>query len=235
MNLTQEQIAQIENAPILFEWEIIVPFGPTVPIIRLILSLVFFAVFIGLGIYTTAYFPFFTCAISIPVSIQFFVMADNHYHYYLTRYGYYYTRYQKVPEFGYKLTAIFMVLGVIVAIVGTMVIGPMAFVGGGMFLLTGILGKGLPLGPDMTRNYRKIDPKLKYVMFIITEKRKISIKTDPLRTRNNLHLNYPETEKEKIISVFSKILSNPEIYRVKDEDSYLEHPKFEELIKNKVE
>ncbi|MFM2475922.1 hypothetical protein [Celerinatantimonas sp. MCCC 1A17872] len=235
MNLTQEEKAKIESAPILYEWETLGYIERRIRIVRLILSITIFFFFLGCAIYTELYITFIILAIVMSFGTQFFMLADYQYHYYLTRYGYYYTSYQKVPEFGYKLTAIFMVLGVIVAIVGTMVVGPMAFVGGGMFLLTGILGKGLPLGPDMTRNYGKINPEFKYVMFVIIKQRRLSIKTDPLRTRENIYLNYPEAQKEKIISVFSKILSNPETYRLKDEDDYYEHPKFKELMKNKVE
>ncbi|MFM2475912.1 hypothetical protein [Celerinatantimonas sp. MCCC 1A17872] len=233
--ITAEEKAKIESAPLLYEWEILLPLGPNMHKVRLIYALTVFILFLGSAIYFNGNIYLIISAIIIPSAIQFFMWADYQYHYYLTRYGYYYTSYQKVPEFGYKLTAIFMVLGVIVAIVGTMVIGPMAFVGGGMFLLTGILGKGLPLGPDLTRNYGKINPEFKYVMFVIIKQRRLSIKTDPLRTRENIYLNYPEAQKEKIISVFSKILSNPETYRLKDEDDYYEHPKFKELMKNKVE
>ncbi|MFM2475910.1 hypothetical protein [Celerinatantimonas sp. MCCC 1A17872] len=233
--ITEEEKAKIEMPPLLYEWEILLPLGPNMHKFRLIFSLTAFFFLIGCGIYADELIFFTILAIFIPPIFQFFVGADYQSHYYLTRYGYYYTHYQKVPEFGYKLTAIFMVLGVIVAIVGTIVIGPMAFVGGGMFLLTGILGKGLPLGPDMTRNYGKINPEFKYVMFVIIKQRQLSIKTDPLRTRENIYLNYPEAQKEKIISVFSKLLSNPKTYGVKDEDDYYEHPKFKELMKNKVE
>ncbi|MFM2475914.1 hypothetical protein [Celerinatantimonas sp. MCCC 1A17872] len=235
MNLTEEKISQIENAPILFEWETLVPLGPNMHKFRLIFSLTAFFFLIGCGIYADELIFFTILAIFIPPTFQFFVGADYQYHYYLTRYGYYYTSYQKVPEFGYKLTAIFMVLGVIVAIVGTMVIGPMAFVGGGMFLLTGILGKGLPLGPDMTKHYNAFHFEFKYILFLVIETKKIWLTTEPMKTDYTICLYYSSKYQKEIISVLTKILSSSEIYRVKTTDDWAEHPRFKELKENKID
>ncbi|MFM2475916.1 hypothetical protein [Celerinatantimonas sp. MCCC 1A17872] len=235
MNLTQEQIAQIENAPILYEWETLGYPGKHMHRVRLILSIAMFFFFLGCAIYTELYITFIIVAIVMSFGTQFFMLADYQYHYYLTRNGYYYTSYQKVPEFGYKLTAIFMVLGVVVAIVGTMVIGPMAFVGGGMFLLTGILGKGLPLGPDLTREYNEFHSDFKYILFIITEKNQISINTNPMRIRLTDMINYPPEEQDKLISILCKILLKPEIYYVKNDDEYVNHPRIKELVESQVD
>ncbi|MFM2475920.1 hypothetical protein [Celerinatantimonas sp. MCCC 1A17872] len=233
--ITAEEKAKIESAPLLYEWEILVPLGPNMHKFRLIFSLTAFFFLIGCGIYADELIFFTILAIFIPPIFQFFVGADYQYHYYLTRYGYYYTHYQKVPEFGYKLTAIFMVLGVIVAIVGTFVVGPMAFVGGGMFLLTGILGKGLPLGPDMTRNYKIINPKFKHVLFVMEARSQLWIKTDPMQIKYNYTINYSKSDEKKIINIFTKILSNPETYHIKSDEEFSKHPRAQELIKNRID
>ncbi|MFM2475918.1 hypothetical protein [Celerinatantimonas sp. MCCC 1A17872] len=233
--ITAEEKAKIENAPLLYEWEILLPLGPNMHKVRLIYALTVFILFLGSAIYFNGNIYLIISAIIIPPAIQFFMWADYQYHYYLTRYGYYYTSYQKVPEFGYKLTAIFMVLGVIVAIVGTMVVGPVAFVGGGMFLLTGILGKGLPLGPDLTRNYKIINPKFKHVLFVMEERSQLWIKTDPMQRKYNYIIDYSKTDEQKLINIFTKILSNPETYHIKSDEEFSKHPRAQELIKNRID
>lgn len=232
--ITAEEKAKIESAPILYEWETLAYSGKHTHKIQLIFTLTTFFFLIGCGIYADELIFFTILAIFIPPTFQFFVFADYQYHYYLTCHGYYYTHYQKVPEFGYKLTAIFMVLGVVVAIVGTIVVGPVAFVGGGMFLLTGILGKGLPLGPDLTKIYSPLPYKFKYAIFVITDYQRIAIDTDPMQIKYSCILNCPKEKFEVVLTILKKNISECEIYYVKDEDEFINHPKSMDLTKNRV-
>lgn len=166
--MVDEEIEKkIESAPSLLNWEINVPFHTEKAriLFTLFIFLVFFLILLGTSIYEFDWYIFVPClflTLLMPWVIYSVMFAEYLYSYKITEYGYFCSFYQQSPKVVHYISSFVMVVGGAVAILGFLLIGPKAFVGGGIFLLVGLVS-----GKKICGLQRRLFIKILKMMFNI--------------------------------------------------------------------
>ncbi|MFM2475915.1 hypothetical protein [Celerinatantimonas sp. MCCC 1A17872] len=234
MNLDDRK-SKIDSAAALLEWKIIVPYHTEKVrrLMTLFIFLVFFTILIVTGyIYKDLVGIIFLAVTTILMSwiMYFVIMANYLYSYKFTKYGYVYEHYQQVPRIMYYIAHFVMATGGIVAIVGFIVVGPKAFIGGGIFLLIGLAAGKKNMIPSPKITYKDFKDGEEYYIFDIQDENKIIIISNPFNFRNYHSINVDNNVKDKVNKEIKKLAKNCEYYKSNSFIEACNHPKYCEAI-----
>ncbi|WP_115718821.1 hypothetical protein [Gallaecimonas mangrovi] len=233
--VNEEIERKIQSAPSILEWKIIVPYHTEKVrrLMTLFIFLVFFTILIVTGyVYKDLVGITFLAVTTILMSwiMYFVIMANYLYSYKFTKYGYVYEHYQQVPRIMHYIAHFVMATGGIVAIVGFIVVGPKAFIGGGIFLLIGLASGKKNMIPSPKITYKDFKDGEEYFIFDIQDENKIIIISNPFNFRNYHSINVDSNVKYKVNKEIEKLAKNCKYYKSNSFIEACNHPKYREAI-----
>lgn len=233
----EEVEKKIRSAPSILEWKVIVSSHTekTRRLVTLFAFSVFFTVLIVTGyIYQDLLGIIFLAGMAILTSLimYFVIMANYQYSYKFTKYGYVYESYQKVPRVMYYIGLFVMATGGIVAFLGLVLVGPKAFVGGGIFLLLGLAAgkKNMIPSPDII--YKDFKDNEEYFLFNIQDENRILIISNPFDFKKYHPIYINNDIRDQVKKEIQKLAKHCECYEASSFSEARNHPKYCEAINN---
>ncbi|MFM2475907.1 hypothetical protein [Celerinatantimonas sp. MCCC 1A17872] len=232
---SDDRKSRIDSSAALLEWKIIVPYHTEKA--RRLMTLFIFSLFTFSSIALNYYYYNLlgVCALvgmTLLMSwVTYYVLMANYlYSYKFTKYGYVYEYYQKVPKIMYYIAHFVMATGGIVAIVGFIIVGPKAFIGGGIFLLIGLAAGKKNMIPSSKIIYENFKDGDKYLLFYIQDENEMLVISDPFDYEKSHSIYVNSKIKEQVKKEIIKLAKYCECYET---HSYIEahnHPKYCEAI-----